>query len=227
MKIAVFGDSYAEKHSKECAWWRRLEIDHGHQVISYGEGGSSILYSASLLQQHSHNYDFNIWCMTTPGRFSVRLPNNKHFHSTAFMNTQGCLTGSPNKDYQNLIDICQNYLKYIFDDDAENLVGQAIAEYFLSNTSNLLIIPCFIVPLKSEFNLYEVGTRELKPFFPGKQVHEIYEKYYDKRTCHLTEKNNAILAELVSLELKPGIFSTSYDNFSYSGIKFDEVLEKI
>ena len=227
MKIAVYGDSFANKNWDSGSWWQMLHSNHGHQVTSYGTEGSSILYSADLLRQHSHKYDFNIWCLTIPGRFSVRLSGDEYFHSTYFMNHQGDLTGKQNHEYQYLIDACHNYLKYVFDDESENLVGQALSEYFLSNVSNLMVLPCFIDPLNSTFNLYEVCIRELQVLFPRKQVHEIYEKYNDKRVCHLTKKNNAKLAELISRSMSPGIFSTSYDNFSYDDIELNEILEKL
>jgi hypothetical protein len=225
MKIGIFGDSYAEKTSGDSAWWRLLQKKHGHTVASYGTGGSSILYSVQLLRQHHTDYDFNIWCMTTPGRFSIPIPYTKeYFHSTRFMNTQGDMCSPIDHRVQVYIDLCREYLKHIFDWQDETLIGQALANYMLDQIPNLLIIPCFNVPINNGFNLYELCEKELQALFPTQSVPDIYKKYQDKRDCHLTGVNNEILSDVITKNLKPGIFYTSYNDFCFSNISLEETL---
>ena len=48
MKIGVFGDSFADAKLTDC-WFNLLASDHGHTVKSFGLGGTSIMYSAKLV----------------------------------------------------------------------------------------------------------------------------------------------------------------------------------
>ena len=52
MKIGVFGDSYADKNAGNDVWFNRLFLDYSHDVTSFGEMGSSIMFSATLIQEH-------------------------------------------------------------------------------------------------------------------------------------------------------------------------------
>jgi hypothetical protein len=223
MNIAIFGDSYAEKNSNHIAWWQQLK-NFGHNVVSYGEGGSSIDFSAKLILEQHSNFDFIIWCMTTPGRFSIKIPGrDKTFHSARTLTHTGIRISKhiPADIDHEIIDTCQRYLKYVFDPDFENVAGKALANYFLNIIPNLMIVPCFPPPLETNFNLYELCTRELQQVFPNKETHEVYQDWEDIRVCHLTAKNNQILAEIIANNLKPGIFSTDYSRFSFDHIALE------
>ena len=224
MKIAVFGDSYAAEWSQDWAWWKLLESRYGHVTKSFGAAGSSLMYSALMLHEQHMNYDFNIWCVTTTGRISVKreLPND-WWHSGGAMNTQGEINplGTPDSP---IVAACQGYLKYLFDWRQENLAGKAVVNYCMHHLKNVLIIPCFPPPLDAQSNLWEVCVKELQAIFPGQQPHEIYKKYADIRACHLSKTNNSKLAELVVANLEPGILKFSVDDFDYDNIKFNEVL---
>jgi hypothetical protein len=117
--------------------------------------------------------------------------------------------------------------KYFFDPEVENLIGTSLAHYFLNTIPNLMIIPCFQMPLQTEFNLFEVSSREIQTVLPGQELHVVYQSRRDIRTCHLTEKNNKILAELVCANLKPGIFTTEYTNFCFENISLDSILKPL
>jgi hypothetical protein len=123
-----------------------------------------------------------------------------------------------------IIDTCQLYLKYVFDQKLENLLGKALANYFFQLIPNLMIIPCFPPPLETNFDLYNLCTRELQQVFPNMETHKVYESWKDIRVCHLTAQNNQILAEIIANNLKPGIFSTDYSNFSFKNITTDQLV---
>jgi hypothetical protein len=227
MNIAVFGDSYAEKNAGPTAWWQVLK-QYGHQVTSFGEGGSSINFSAKLILEKYKDFDFIIWCMTTPGRFSVEIHGRpKTFHSAGALTHTGVKLSKniPDGIDNEIINICQLYLKYVFDPDLENLLGKALANYFLQLIPNLMIIPCFPPPLKTNFDLYNLCTQELQQVFPNMETHNIYESWIDIRTCHMTLQNNQILAEIIANNLKPGIFSTDYSNFNFENITTDQLVK--
>jgi hypothetical protein len=227
MNIAVFGDSYAEKNAGPTAWWQVLK-QYGHKVTSFGEGGSSINFSAKLILKNHKDFDFIIWCMTTPGRFSIEIPGCPEiFHTTRIMTHTGIKVSNniPAGIDNKIIDACQLYLKYVFDPNLENLLGKALANYFLQLIPNLMIIPCFPPPLETNFDLYNLATQELQQVFPNMETHKVYESWHDIRTCHLTAQNNQILAEIIANNLKPGIFSTDYSNFSFEHITIDQLVK--
>lgn len=225
MKIGVFGDSYADFNWKNNIWWRCLEQNHNHSVQSFGVGGSSILFSAKLIEQHASKFDFLIWCLTCPGRITFDISDSmyQHYH----------YTNRPLYNLNNLspetikkISVYNEYVKYIYNDDDELLTSTSIANYFLTKYKNLMIIPCFRTPLNAEFNLYKVCENEIQYYFPEKTVPQVYSEYQDLRAGHLTNENNKILADLINQNLQPGIFQTAYSNFQAPSIPISEMLEK-
>jgi hypothetical protein len=229
MKIAVFGDSFADKShadSQDAIWYNFLQHEHGHEVTCWGEAGSSILFSAELIQKHARDYDLAIWCLTTPGRFS--LPHNfhdsdRHVHVTAAWSQ--CLID--NIEIRKKHAACIDYLKYIFDWDTENFVGRAVVSYVQQQNPNLMVIPCFPPPLDTKFNLYTLCEWEAGFYFPGKTIPDIYQRYHDLRPGHISRQNQRLLADLISKELKPGVFQTSYENFQAPSQPMEEVFARL
>lgn len=228
MKIGVFGDSYADKgflnSSVPLIWYNFLNTDYGHNIKCFGEGGSSIMFSAELIREHAKNYDLNIWCLTTPGRFSFpNTNNNQSYHVT----TAWDQCSSNDLDLIKKHEVCIDYLKYVFDWNTENLIGAAVVSYLQLQIPNLMIIPCFPPPLNATFNLYELCEREAQHYFPGQKIYEIYKNYQDLRPGHITVGNQKILAKLINDNLVPGIFQTSYDHFITPSETIEQVFQKI
>ena len=218
MNIGVFGDSFAEKNSHETIWFRLLQYKHGHSVTSFGESGSSINFSARLIDSLAKNYDLVIWCVTTPGRFSFQVDNRQHH-----------VTTSQDKYYGNNIEIekkhqtCVNYLKYVFDWEEENFIGRGVTSYITTQHNNVMLLPCFPPPLNSEFNLYTLCETEAQYYFPKKTYPEICQVYQDLRPGHISSENQEILAQLVNDNLQPGVFQTDYINFIKPSLPLEKV----
>lgn len=230
MKIGVFGDSYAdkrfaEKHFKDNPkiWYNFLELEYNHDIDCYGESGSSILFSADLIEKYACNYDLAIWCLTIPGRFSLpHVINDRSYHIT----TAGAKCQVNDVEINKKHSVCIDYLKYIFDWDSENLVGRSIVDYLMNKHKNIMIIPCFRWPLDTEFHLYKLCLQEANIYFPKKTIPEIYENYNDLRPGHISVDNQKILARLINEKLEPGIFQTDYSNFISPVITFEEMFRK-
>lgn len=229
MKIGVFGDSYCDKvrvnSIEPVVWYNFLQQDYGHTVDCFGEWGSSIVFSAKLIEQHAANYDLVIWCVTTPGRFSFPgpTPHLRSYHVTTSWDK--CVT--KDIDLIKKHEVCTDYLKYVFDWETENFVGRSIVSYIQTTFPNIMIIPCFPPPLSAKFNLYELCEREANFYLPGKELHEIYKDYRDRRAGHITSTNQEILGKLINDNLVPGVFQTSYDNFVDPTMPFEQVFEKL
>lgn len=211
MKIAVFGDSFAERTATDI-WWQFLQSHHAHQVTSFGEGRSSIAFSAALVNRYATNYDFVIWCVTGPGRLSLKNNDHSHCHYASHL-----VDHRPVLDSQDTVSDQQAayhaYLRHIFDFDDEVLVGKALVHYLLASHDNLMVIPCFLWPLESVFNLYTVSEREAQHCFPGQDLCDIYRHYADQREGHISPDNQLVLAELVNQNLEPGTFTSGYEPF--------------
>lgn len=211
MKIGIFGDSFCDGTvlPEKTPWYQILE-DYGHTVTTYGACASSILYSANLLQQYQHEYEFIIWGVSSPNRIS--FPNSEgvqvHVHWPNFV-------FSKNNKFDSLtskkIDIVKDWAKYIQDYEQEVMVTDSLARHFLTKYPNLMLVPCFEDPLREEFSLNKIVTKENDYFFhKNYDLGEIYKKYLDKRVCHFTDTNNEILAKLINESLAPGIFFCGY-----------------
>jgi len=207
MHIGVFGDSFAG-YNREM-WWRVLEQQFGHKVTSHGADGSSIEYSAELLEKYNSHCDFMIWCLTFPGRVSIRTTDG-YFHA-------GNLAGAQQRKELSELDIKVNagiaYANHVYDYHDANRIYQAAVHGFLQQYPNLMIIPCFNYPLNQKFDLFSLSTIEVNYFFPGIPFTEVFSRYNDMRPGHLTLGSNKILAQLINDDLKPGIFQAEYSDF--------------
>lgn len=211
MNIGVFGDSFASGGSPNC-WFHQLKL-FGHEVISYGQPGSSIWYSVFQLLRESDKFDFNILCMTTPQRWSWPQDNDGWVHTGNPM-----LFDDVNLDAvdREKLQVCRDYVRLLANFDQESFIARCVARQLLLDMKNLMIIPCFRSPLELDFSLFGVCTREVDQHFPNITDHgSILVKYRDIRQCHMTTHNNAVLAALINQDLAPGIFQTDYHNFNY------------
>lgn len=217
MKIGVFGDSFADRadHPHNTAWWRYLQNKHGHDVTCYGEPGSSIPFSAALILKNHEAYDVNIWCLTSPNRFSVKMPSGEVFHSAMFVNHEGLDLMSPMPDeIKDFALACKYYHKYLNDWKTDSLIGRSVAHYIQQQVPNLIIIPCFRHPLQSDFSLYQLSVLEMDSLMPGATPSQVLRSYHDTRSCHLTNANNELLADMLNANLEPRVFTADYQDFS-------------
>jgi hypothetical protein len=211
MKLGVFGDSFCERKADHAdIWFNFLRSNHGHQVDCFGEGGSSILFSAQLIEQKAKDYDLIVWALTTPGRFSFTVPGETYSYH---VNSAFTPVHTNNPDLKLKHQACTDYLKYVFDWEQENFISRAIVKYIIDQHKNVMIVPCFPPPMNAEFNLYTMSEKEAQFYFPNLTIPEIYQEYHDLRLGHIGRDNQVVLADLVNKNLGPGLFQASYDEF--------------
>jgi hypothetical protein len=213
MKIAVFGDSFAEKKSTH-SWWRFLQSDHGHEVSCFGESGSSLSYSTDLIQEYAQNHDWIIWCMTSVNRISFWY-KDKIWHNTGTSKPE--ITGDQELDHKR--HIIYHYITDCFDWHFQEMLGHSLMHYMLNRYPNLTIIPCFPTPVyymqKPQFNLWEICKLETLSVHPEIDPYQYVNTWQDHRRSHLTQINHRILANLISYNLMPGIFVAEYTKFQF------------
>lgn len=211
MKIAVFGDSFADRTATEI-WWRCLETEHGHQVRCFGESGSALSFSADLLEANHRQYDHVIWCVTSVNRISF-WHRDRAYHHTG--------TSAPMPTGDVILDakreITHRYLTTAFETHFHEIQGRALVDWALARYSNLTVMACFATPVyfltDAGFHLFGLCEREVESAFPGVRPASIINGAQDQRQGHLTQPNHRRLAELVAQNLRHGVFQASYHDF--------------
>lgn len=228
MKIGVFGDSFADSKGKPI-WWRYLASLHDHDVTSFGEDGSSLIFSAKKILENHQDYEFVIWCVTSSNRITV-------WHRANYTEISVHVTGRhhqthPDPEIQHKIDVTEQYLLHAWDGVDEEFASRCIIEYVRTRVKNLLIIPCFPAPIfdgpdSAGFNLFTLCQRETDFYFPNIPLGDLYDLYSDNRSGHFTDQTQRKLAELISASLAPGIFSASYGDFPAPVEPRDQIFRK-
>lgn len=215
--IGVFGDSYAAKGWSDRIWWQVLRQKYQYQVKAWGEAGSSIEFSAMLLDKHAADYDHCVWCVTSPGRHTVYQDQNNWVHAL-----DGLVVGNTKLDpvHRDIISkTSQQYRKWIFDWNQANFAGRAMVHYVMHRHNNILVIPVFRAPIYSDFgqrgfNLYDVSEMEARHHFgENTDQSKLFQKYIDTRPGHLCDNNNEILAELIHNNLEHKILEADISIF--------------
>ena len=216
MHIGVFGDSYAEKNCSGTIWWKSLRDDYLHDVECFGEGGSSILFSARMIMDLAQKFDLVIWCVTALGRFSLPKKDGSYCHMSPTY-----ITDNSDAEIDWKKKICIDYYLHIVENSDDVLINKGLISYICSEKNNIMIIPCFPDPLKQNFNLKDINVMEIQHFLPGWDLPKFYQHYFDRRDGHLTPTNHRILAQEINQNLSPGIFQTSLDKFQKPTEKFE------
>lgn len=228
MKIGVFGDSFADRNSVSI-WWKYLESIYGHDITSFGEGGSSLIFSAKKILENHQDYEFVIWCVTSSNRVTV-------WHRANHKEISVHVTGPGTQDHrdpeiQHKINVTKQYLLHAWDGIDEEFADRCVIEYVKSQVKNLLIIPCFSGPIfenaeSAGFNLFALHQKETNFYFPNVPIEAVIDQYQENRPGHFTDSTQKKLAELISKSLTPGIFSTNYEDFPTPVESFDQVFRK-
>ena len=229
MRIGVFGDSFAEKKWERKIWWQLLK-NMGHDVTSYGEGGSSIMFSALALEAHASKYDLNIWVVSSPARISFKRDyDDTYIHAIITRGAADLTDYDLTSRERKKLEIAKEWITYLMEMDQEILAGESLAQWMMIKHKNLKLIPGVEDPLSAiKFNLRDLSNWELSHYFSDDGVRKFYDRYIDRRAAHLIDENNRILAELINQNLNPGtIFQTEYSNFMIPTVPFGQIGEPI
>jgi len=239
MKIGVFGDSFAADNQFWCEktntlpssdpfiWWKLLE-NFGHEVTSFGQEGTSILYSINQIKKNYSKFDFIIWCCTQSSRITLPIDERPgYLNSSTFLDQEHTQDKFILDSTHKKIQLLKDWFRYAHNQKESELIGLALVNLLLSKFDNLMIIPCFDDPCFTNFDLFSLSQREIKNFFPDHDLESIHKNYTDLRSCHLTKENNIILAELINSRLQPGIFSADYNEFNFTADRLQQYFKPV
>lgn len=212
-KIAIFGDSFCSLHSQsEFSWPSYLEKSTNAKITNFGLPATSILWSYKKLIDIADQYDWVIWCVSSIQRLTINIPVEPwsiHYNGPGGW-----------KDYKSsaVTDLLKTvddfFLKVDFYEDLNilynNLITSAMNQY-----SNLSIIPCFGQPMNVENHLSKISQLEVESLI-NIPYDQVWQKYQDRRPCHLTPQNNQILANSVISQYKNRIIELDINDFNFN-----------
>jgi len=216
MKVAIFGDSFASYHCKEnpSPSWPQL-LGCKYRIDNYAEPASSLYFSISKFLDHHADYDKVIFLITSPGR--ITLPDYSNFTDShgnvlkhiTFESTNRVLTAQEKgwtypPGTSKMFNAAAEYFKYIQNDNYDEYTHALMINHIKLVRPNALFVDCFksLFPItKLENAHYNVPDDDMS-------------QYLDVRNCHLTAKNNMMLACVFETWIDTGYFNYSAADYS-------------
>ena len=207
MKIGIFGDSFADEnfhvdYAKYPAWPTVLREKYKLDVECHGVAGSSLYYSFDLYRRNRWKYDKVIFVATAPGRITlpdrIETTKSKTRHINTLATAEHVLKteeGNMSPELQGALEAARDYFKYLYDDKREKLFSALMKKELKSmNVSgNLILVNTTLDEFdKEESTLFDASMRELVANDAADELHLTR----DARVCHLSKRNNEILADM-------------------------------
>jgi hypothetical protein len=205
MKIGVYGDSYTvlntgpgSNDSVGLSWVEHLS--QIHEVKNFGQSGTAFSWSYQLFLENQKQFDLNIVVVSDPARLYIKSldshpkkPPGHLFTQKEFIQEFKRRVGRDDETF-NILDSINVWVEKCRDRQFENHLHRLMVNNVLS-FNNVLIIPGFVDSVVDySGNLTDLQTWELLQVAPS---FNNFDNMKDLRKCHLTEKNNQILFDLV------------------------------
>jgi hypothetical protein len=219
MKIAIYGDSYANLSLDESSDGRGLSwvdvIRNEHDVTNFGLAGSSVFYSYLKFKEHNEKFDYNVFVITNLDRIYNRKLNELLNQESWYTNYKHIeLRAKPPFDTHQLrvIDSVKTYFEYWKDEETENILNFNLIENLRKeHDNNCLFINAFSKGfnpiLKNEYGLIDITSMEQTESGWIEKYHnngigfghldENNRMLRDNRLNHLCEENNIILGSKI------------------------------
>jgi len=202
LKIGVFGDSFADRNFTNM-WYHYLEREYGHTVKSFGIRGTSIPFSAKLVDLYAGNFDLVIWAVTDSVRITVQDQKD-------LINLSPGVLGNKLTVHE---EAYQSYIKYLYDQKESNFVATCVIKSLMFEHGNILVLPAFPNPLELPFSLYNLSEYEAQYYFANQSLSYVWNHYRDLRSGHISNANQIRLAELLNKNLVSGVFQATLEEF--------------
>lgn len=231
MKIGIFGDSFAQSNTiwshDVCGGvgksWSEV-LSEKYDVTNFGLSGSSTYYSYNKFILHQNKFDKVIFISSQPGRITLEghsmlkcsyLGNVGRRQITNYCDAERQLD-VVNKTENDPVDIIKlntalNYYLYLENTQEQLTIHKLYEDSVINLRPDCLLIPAFIQRDDSIVELQRISSKEIN--YWGAPVQELLKTHREIRSCHLTEKNNLILAGLVDNWIKTNKFNSSLDMF--------------
>ena len=223
MKIAIFGDSFAD-----CLWFSKLKIQpqngpgwpellaEQYNVTNFASGGTSLYYSYQLFLKHHSQFDRVIFVSSSPERFAVHLPeSNDVFHIVPGATfKQRILELYHYKTDLRIIQAAEDYISYVLDTEKERIFGKLMIDDIYCTRSDVLLLPAFWIKDDPLIPLGHFSSME-QQYYKLSQDTISLNNLTDLRKCHLTDENNQMVYQKVmnAINEKSSSISMSISDF--------------
>jgi hypothetical protein len=253
MKIAIFGDSFADERIYDhqdtnlISWIRHLRT-RGYDIDNYAKGGSSLIFSYNNYLENKHKYtsdDLAIFLVTSKGRLWLKNQNYVYEHMSGInycKHTQVELlkdntlpTLITTKSSQ-ILDSVERYYHFLYDEHQDSLIGESLLRSILleqkySNVfSNMLFISCFElmgyqIPNITGDNITIVDNLYLHEDIA--KLDELKDSMKDHRLCHMNPENSEIFANMIEQWITTGKFNVDKNKFKSTKPWYNKILESV
>jgi hypothetical protein len=212
--LGTFGDSYTDPNSPsgDTPWMNLLASKLNLPVENHGRSGTSVWYSYEKFIKHYKKYSHIVFTYSHYDRINY-LPEK--FAGWHFMKPKDKFL-STNKEFKAqeflMQQVVHHHYRYLHSTDLQLFIYQKVYEDVqkLCTENNIQVIHNFAFePCRWEKNMNitlhttrnvlssdNISVEEVNAFQPGK-THTEEIGVPDRRVCHMTQKNNAILADIM------------------------------
>lgn len=229
MKIAIFGDSYADPYVNVerkwgISWARLLAENYNYKIENFGMKGSNLWWSYEKFLENYEKFDQIIFVVTAPGRLSSieKIDEGKHLHMPGLEVIN--FFEQNNKDNEFLLKIyhsMKDYFLYFQNDRQEEFLHNKTIEEIINkcnlNKKPLALIPAFKDSLHYQtifkMPLSKINLKE-QTINTGIDNEFVFEKKHT-RANHMSKQNNEIFAQLVHEIIQGTRTSVTMDDFVF------------
>lgn len=237
MKIAVYGDSFAQetilfdeqvpknlnfeklKERIGQSWVNYFRQNNPtYTVDNYAVSGSCLWFSYRNYLRNCENYDKNIFIMTAPSRISYINEKGRPWTAS---NLNAVEQHLKRNDYsparKKFFAAAKQYFLHVQDDEKDEAYWNLVKDKLIDN--NVLVICAHLYITDSDNSLPTIMKKETHNMTVPKPHFIAYGDSLgvDMRYNHLTKNNNIILAKMIEEHVKneKNIFSFNIEDFSF------------
>jgi hypothetical protein len=219
MKIAIYGDSYAnlnlhQPNDGRGKSWIDILTEY-HEVTNFAMAGSSVFYSYLKFKEHYKKFDYNIFIITNLDRIYNRKLDNLLDQESWYTHHShvNLWSKDPRRTEHQLkiINSVKTYIEYWKDEETENVLNFNLMEMLRRDHKNCLFINAFSKAhnpiLQNEYGLIDITCMEQEESgwiekYSDNNIHlghldENNRMLEDYRLNHLCEENNIILGSKI------------------------------
>lgn len=231
--IGVFGDSYAcrDKYRK-ASWVDVLENKFNHNIKCYGYRATSLFWSYKQFMNHKDECNKIIFSITGDNRLYTRhteYPLGSPFTVEMLLNSKYKnwdlqLPGPIPDTIHSVLLAAQGYYKYLLEPEyckwVQSKLIAEIIDICQKESKQLIMMPMENVDMYCQ-NIFEVSLHDItiKEHYTQFGESSYKQEKSTQRPCHMTEKNNLIMATLLNEVLEGNRRKISLSDFVFE--KFD------
>lgn len=208
MKIAIFGDSFADSRmDNPTPGWPEI-LAKKYTVKNHAHAGSALYYSVDLFLKHHQFADKVIFIITSPGRLTIPTKDLRKKFVPNYHNAMALKEiFKADTPFLTVLDAAIGFFLHVQNDQYEKFVHNLMIEEVKRVRPDAIIIDAF--GSTGFDSIYQIQLKEDRAW----KYSPIVSSFTDRRNCHMTVENNAIFAEKVEEWLHGAPVKINLDDF--------------